>query len=66
MEQEPTHLAVLILQRLIEQRNGAAPEELFNLGIVYHSLKEYEKSISAFHTSIDRVSGQKNTTAVGQ
>ncbi|MGL5832923.1 MAG: caspase family protein, partial [Waterburya sp.] len=66
MEQEPTRHAVLILQRLIEQRNGSAPEELFNLGIAHYKLKEYDKSISALQTAIDRGSGQNNATTEGQ
>ena len=60
MEQEPIRHTVLILQRLIEQRNGADPEELFNLGIAYYRLKEYEKSIVALQTAIDQVSGQNS------
>ena len=66
IEQEPIHRTVLILQRLIEQRNGAAPEELFNLGIAYYRLDEYGKSISALQTAIDQVSGQNNTTTERQ
>lgn len=62
VEQEPTRHAVLILRRLIEQRNGAAPEELFNLGIAHYRLNEYDKSISALQTAIDQISGQNNTT----
>ncbi|NJN85835.1 MAG: tetratricopeptide repeat protein [Leptolyngbyaceae cyanobacterium SL_7_1] len=59
---EPTRYAVMILQRLIEQRNGAAPEELFNLGVAYYQLNEYDKSIAALQTAIDQVSGQNATT----
>ncbi|MEP0924366.1 caspase family protein [Leptolyngbya sp. ST-U4] len=65
LQNEPTRHAVLILRRLIEQRNGAAPEELFNLGIAYYRLNEYDKSIAALQTAIDKVLGQ-NTTTEGQ
>ena len=66
IEQESIRYTILILKRLIEQRNGAAPEELFNLGIAYYRLNEYDKSITALQSTIDQVSGQNNATAEGQ
>ena len=66
IEQEPTRHAVLVLQRLIEQRNGAAPEELFNLGIAYYRLNEYKKSVVALQTTIDQISGQDSTATEGR
>jgi tetratricopeptide (TPR) repeat protein len=45
----------MILKRLIEQRNGAAPEELFNLGIAHYILKNYGRSITALQAAIDQV-----------
>jgi tetratricopeptide (TPR) repeat protein len=62
IEQEPTQQGVLILKRLIEQRNGTAPEELFNLGIAHYILQQYSRSITALQAAIDQVSGQNNTT----
>jgi len=55
IQEEPTQQAVLILKRLIEQRNGTAPEELFNLGIAHYILKNYGRSITALQTAIDQV-----------
>jgi len=66
LENEPVQYAVLILRRLIEQRNGVAPEELFNLGIVYYRLHEFDKSVAALQTAIDQVSGQNNATVEGR
>ena len=57
---EPTTQIILILRRLIEQRNNVAPEEHLNLGIAYYILGEYDKSISAFQTAIDQVVGQNS------
>ena len=61
VEQVPIRNALLILKRLIEQRNSIAPEAFFELGIAYYSIKEYDKSITALQTAIDQVSG--NSTA---
>jgi uncharacterized caspase-like protein len=58
IQSEPTRYTVLLLQHLIEQRNGMAPEEQFNLGVAYYVLREYEKSIKSLQTAIDLVSGQ--------
>lgn len=58
LENEPVQHAVLILRRLIEQRNGVAPEELFNLGIAYYRTSEYDKSITALQSALDQVSTQ--------
>ena len=58
LESEPVQYAVLILRRLIEQRNGVAPEELFNLGIAYYRISEYGKSITALQSALDQVSTQ--------
>jgi tetratricopeptide (TPR) repeat protein len=55
IQEEPTQQAVLILKRLVEQRNGAAPEELFNLGIAYYILQQYGKSITALQAAIEQV-----------
>jgi tetratricopeptide (TPR) repeat protein len=55
IQEEPTQQAVIILKRLIEQRNGNAPEELFNLGIAYYILKQYDRSISALQATIEQV-----------
>jgi tetratricopeptide (TPR) repeat protein len=55
IQEEPTQQAVIILKRLIEQRNGNAPEELFNLGIAYYIIKQYDRSISALQATIEQV-----------
>jgi tetratricopeptide (TPR) repeat protein len=65
VEQVPIRNAVLILERLIEQRNNIAPEAFFELGIAYYSIKEYDKSITALQTAIDQVSGN-STVSQGQ
>jgi uncharacterized caspase-like protein/Tfp pilus assembly protein PilF len=57
---EPTTQIVLILKRLIEQRNNVAPEEHLNLGIAYYILGEYDKSISELQIAIDQVLGQNS------
>jgi uncharacterized caspase-like protein len=60
IQEEPTQKIVMILRRLLEQRNGISPDELFNLGITHYILKNYGRSILALQTSIDQV--VNNTT----
>jgi tetratricopeptide (TPR) repeat protein len=55
IENESIRYAVFTLKRLIEQHNGMAPEELFNLGIAHYILKNYGRSITALQTAIDQV-----------
>lgn len=58
IEQEQIIQMVGILEHLIEQRNGFAPEGLLNLGIANYALEEYDKSISALQTAIEEIFGQ--------
>jgi uncharacterized caspase-like protein/TolA-binding protein len=61
IQEEPIQQAALILKRLIEQRNGTAPEELFNLGISHYVLKNYGRSISALQAAIEQVVGNNES-----
>lgn len=61
--QEPKKQTILILRRLIEQRNNIDPEGYLNLGVIYYVLGDYDKSIKALEKAVDQQREQKNADA---
>ena len=62
IEQEPYKQSVLILERLIEQRNGFDPDGSLNLGVVHHILGEFEKSLAELESALAQVAEQQSKT----
>ena len=62
IEQEPLKQSVLILKRLMEQRNGFDPDGSLNLGVIHHILGESEKSLAELESALVQVSEQQSKT----
>jgi len=63
IEQEPLRQMVVILKRLIEQRNGFDPDGTLNLGVIQYVLNEPEASLAALESALAQVSEQQSKIA---